>query len=97
MINLYDWRTSQEERLNVSTGAATANFATWSESDSGVKIRPGLYVQGDAAYGLGDHWALGGFLRFDAAEEFRVKAGPTEFEIDPYGVTAGLVLRYTLP
>ncbi len=39
---------------------------------------------------------IGGFLRLDAAGEFRARAGPTVSKIDPYGVTAGVQIRFAL-
>lgn len=97
MLNIYNWKAKQEESLYVTTASGTSEYAHWSESDSGVKFRPGVYLQGEAAYELQQNLGVSGFLRLDVAQDFSVKAGPTNFNIDPYGVTAGLQIRYTLP
>ncbi len=96
-FNIYDWEARQDESLNVTTPAGTAEIARWSESDHGVKFRPGVYLQGQAGCALTETIGLSGFLRLDAAKSFRVGAGPTTYEVDPYGVTAGLMLRLALP
>lgn len=97
IVNIYDWSASQTETLTASSGAGSSKIARWTESDSGTKIRPGVYAQADLSYAVHEEVMLGGFLRFDAAQEFRAQAGPTIYKIDPYGVTAGLQIRFALP
>jgi len=97
MVSIYDWDARQSEVLNASTANGTQRIATWAEGDSGTTVRPGLYVQGDVGYALNESVGVGGFLRFDAAPEFRAEAGPTIYRIDPYGVTAGVQIRFMLP
>lgn len=96
IVNLYDWSARQSETLGAISAAGTTRIATWQESDSGTKVRPGFYAQAEAGYALNEQLGIGGFLRLDAAGEFRAQAGPTVYKIDPYGVTAGLQLRWMI-
>lgn len=96
-LNVYSWEASQNETLNVTTAAGTSAVARWAESNDGVKFRPGVYLQGEAGYLFTERFGISGFLRLDAAKSFGVAAGPTTYEIDPYGATAGLMLRFALP
>jgi hypothetical protein len=92
-LNVYDWDARQDETLT----ATTANFAAWSDGDNGVKLRPGLYLQGEAGYQLTENIDLIGFGRLDVAESFTVGTGPTSYKVDPGGATAGMFLRFPLP
>lgn len=96
-LNIYDWETRQDEALQVTTAAGTTEIADWSDRDHGVKLRPGAYLQGQLGYQFTERFGASAFARIDAAKSFHVGAGPTTYEIDPYGVTAGLMLRFTLP
>jgi hypothetical protein len=96
IVNLYDWSARQSESLDATTTAATTRVANWHESDSGTKVRPGLFAQAELSYAVTEQVGLGGFLRLDAAGEFRAQAGPTVYKIDPYGVTAGFQVRFML-
>ena len=49
-LNVYDSDATQKERLNVTTSAGISTYAKWSDHESGIKLRPGLYLQGEAAY-----------------------------------------------
>jgi hypothetical protein len=93
-LNVYDWKAKQSETLLVN---GTTTFASWSERDHGIKIRPGLYLQGEAAYLITETLAISGFLRLDTAADFNVGSGSTSYNIDPNGVTTGLMLRIALP
>ena len=97
MLSIYDWSASQSELLSATTAAGSSRVASWAEGSDGTTVRPGLYVQTDAGYAFTDTLAAGGFLRFDAAPEFRAEAGPTIYKIDPYGVTAGFQVTFKLP
>ncbi|WP_035607376.1 hypothetical protein [Haloferula sp. BvORR071] len=96
-LNVYDWEARQDERLDVTTAGGTTAYARWLDQDDGVKFRPGVYLQGDASYRLTDLIGVTGFARLDAAKDFTVGAGPTHYEVDPSGVTIGMMLRYRLP
>jgi hypothetical protein len=96
IVNLYDWSARQSETLNATSAAGATRIASWQESDSGTKVRPGLYAQADLGYALSETTGIGGFVRLDAAGEFRAQAGPTIYKIDPYGVTAGIQIRWML-
>ncbi len=96
IVNLYDWSARQSESLNATTANGSTRFASWNESDAGTKVRPGLFAQAEISYAVTREIGIGGFLRLDAAGEFRAQAGPTIYKIDPYGVTAGLQVRFML-
>ncbi|MCW1886914.1 hypothetical protein OKA04_19395 [Luteolibacter flavescens] len=96
IVNVYDWSARQSETLDGTSSTGVTRIAQWQEHDSGVKVRPGFYAQTDVTYALNEQLGFGGFLRLDAASEFRAQAGPTIYKIDPYGVTAGLQLRWML-
>lgn len=93
IVNLYDWSARQSESLDSTTAAGDSRVATWNESQSGTKVRPGLFAQAELDYAVNEEVGLGGFIRLDAAGEFRAQAGPTVYEIAPYGVTAGFLVR----
>jgi hypothetical protein len=96
-LNVYDWEARQNERLEVTTAGGTATYASWADQDQGVKFRPGIYLQGEAGFRINEVLGVTGFARLDAAKEFSVGAGPTRYEVDPYGTTMGMMLRFTLP
>jgi hypothetical protein len=96
-LNIYSWQAAQKETLDVTTTQGTVEIARWSEDDHGVKFRPGAYLQGEAGYSFTERIGMTGFLRIDAARSFSFGAGPTTYEVDPYGITAGVMLRFTLP
>lgn len=97
ILNIYDWNSRQTEQLDASGSSGTTKVAEWNETDSGTKFRPGLYAQTGVSYDVGDNCQIGGFMRLDTACEFRAKAGPTTFHIDPNGVTGGLMISWRLP
>lgn len=97
-LNIYDWKAKQSESLAVTgPNGVTSTFATWSERDQGITLRPGIYLQGETSYALTESLGLTGFLRLDTAGDFRIGSGPTGYKIDPNGVTAGIMLRIALP
>ena len=96
IVNIYDWSASQSETLDASGPSGPSRVAQWHESDSGIKVRPGFYTQTDITYSINEQAGIGAFLRLDAAGEFRAQAGPTIYKIDPYGVTAGIQLRWMI-
>ena len=96
-LNVYDWEARQDETLTATTAGGTSNIAAWSDRDNGVKFRPGLYIQGEAEYQLNKSIDLIGFGRLDVAETFAVGTGPTDYKVDPGGLTAGVLLRFRLP
>lgn len=96
-LNVYDWEARQDEKLTLAVGGRTSTFASWTDRDQGVKFRPGLYLQGESAYRFNEILGLAAFARVDVARDFTVGAGPTGYEVDPGGVTAGLMLRFALP
>jgi hypothetical protein len=96
-LHLYDWQARQDETLSATTTGGTAAFAGWSDRDGGVRLRPGLYLQGEAGYQLTEGISLLGFVRLDVAEGFTVSSGPTSYKLDPGGTTAGVLLRFALP
>lgn len=96
IVNLYDWSARQSESLDSTTAAGSNRVATWNESQSGTTVRPGLFAQAELSYAVNEEVGIGSFIRLDAAGEFRAQAGPTVYRIDPYGVTAGLQVRFTI-
>lgn len=96
-LNVFDWKARQDETLTATTSGGSTTVATWSDHDDGVKLRPGLYIQGEAGYQLTERIDLLGFARLDVAESFTVRSGPTSYKLDPGGVTAGVLLRFALP
>lgn len=96
IVNIYDWSARQSESLDSPTAAGGGRVASWNESQSGTNIRPGLFAQAELTCAVNEQVGLGGFIRLDAAGEFRAQAGPTVYKIDPYGVTAGLQVRFMI-
>lgn len=94
-LNVYDWEASQDEVLTATSAGGTTTFALSSDRDHGVTFRPGVYLHGEAAYRLTEDLGIAGFARLDIAKSFDIGVGPTNYEIDPCGVTAGLMLRLT--
>lgn len=97
IVNVYDWSARQSETLGGTNTGGSAQVARWAEGDSGVTVRPGLYVQGQAGVALTEHLGLSTYLRLDAAQEFRAQAGPTIYKVDPYGLNLGLQMTFRLP
>lgn len=97
ILNVYQWEARQSESLTGTGAGGSTTLARWAEEDTGTKFRPGVYLQADISYDVGNRFEIGGFARLDTASEFRAQAGPTIFKVDPSGFSAGFQVRYQLP
>jgi hypothetical protein len=89
VLEFHHYTASQNESLNVSTASSSAQFASWSDRNSGVKFRPGLFIEAAARYAIDGGCFIDGFVRGEIADDFRVSAGPTRFEFEPIGFSIG--------
>ncbi len=71
-------------RLNFSGGSRSQ-----SHKSSGTKVRPGLFIEAVARYGLEGGAFIDGFLRGEIAEDFSVGVGPSRFKFEPIGYSIG--------
>lgn len=90
ILELHRYKATQRERLNLTTGGGSAGFADWSDKNSGTKVRPGLFMEAVARYGLDGGVFIDGFLRGEIADDFSVGAGPSTFQFDPVGYSIGV-------
>lgn len=88
-LEFHHYTASQQETLNVSTANSSARFTSWNDKNSGVKLRPGLFIEAAARYELDDGYFLDGFFRGEVADRFRVSAGRSDFEFKPVGFSFG--------
>lgn len=95
ILEFHKYSARQYETLNVVSSTGTGVFAQWVDGKSGTKFRPGLFAQAAARYSVESGWHLGGFIRGEIADDFRVSAGPSSFEFEPVGVTLGCEVGFT--
>jgi hypothetical protein len=90
VLEFHHYTASQHESFNVSTATSTTQFASWNDRNSGVKLRPGLFIEAAARYAIDGGCFIDGFVRGEIADDFRVSAGPTNFEFEPIGYSIGV-------
>jgi hypothetical protein len=90
VLEFHHYTASQYESFNVSSAAGTAQFASWNDKNSGVKFRPGLFIEAAARYEIDGGCFIDGFVRGEIADDFRASAGPTTFEFEPVGFSIGV-------
>ena len=95
VLEFHHYKATQSESLDVSSAAGSATFASWSDRSTGVKLRPGLFVEAAARYEIDGGCFIDGFIRGDIADDFRVSAGPSSFEFEPIGFSLGLRIGRT--
>ena len=92
IFELHHYKTSQVETLTVTHDGGSSTFEQWSDSESGTKLRPGVFIQAGLGYRIDNDWQLSGFIRGETATDFSARAGRSSFEFDTAGYTIGLQL-----
>lgn len=65
----------------------------WENSSSNTRALPGLYLSLEAALAISDNVSLSLFGRHDWSKDLRGSAGPSTYEVDLDGWTAGVVVN----
>ncbi len=94
-INIADWESSFDERLNQDSGGTTTELKKWRDRSNKKEILPGFYLQGSAGYQLTDDWSVSVFGRYDWSESLSGDVGPSSFSADLSGYTLGGSLTFT--
>jgi hypothetical protein len=87
------WSASQGESLTVTGNSGTARVADWSDSSSGDRLLPGIYLQIGSEW-KPDHraWSIRSFLRADVGSSTSFRVGPSKYTYDLDGYTAAVLL-----
>ena len=95
VVNVADWKSSFDEKLNQTVGGSTKELKTWRDRSGKQEILPGLYLQGSAGYQFTDHWQFSVFGRYDWSESLEGNVGPSSFSADLSGYTLGASVTFT--
>jgi len=88
-LNIADWDASFEERLKVRTDGGSKVIKTWRNETNGTKVLPGLYLQTSVEVQLTKRLSLYSQARYDWAESFHNRVGPSHFGAEVQGWTLG--------
>lgn len=94
-INISDWNSLFNERLNQTSGGTTTQLKKWHDRSNETEILPGFYLQGSAGYQLTHDWSVSVFGRYDWSEHLSGDVGPSTFSTDLSGYTLGGSVTFT--
>jgi hypothetical protein len=96
-LNIASWDASQSETIYVSrNGGRERVLKKWSEQQSDTDFLPGFYLQSGVELALGRGFSLTAFGRYDWGQDLTGSVGPSNFNLDMDGWTAGagLLVRF---
>lgn len=94
-VNVADWSSSFDEKLNQTTGGSTTELKKWRDRSGKKEVLPGFYLQGSAGYQLTEEWQFSVFGRYDWSESLEGNVGPSSFSAELSGYTLGGSLTFT--
>ena len=95
-LNIADWEASHRETLYVSrNGGKAKKYRSWSAHESDTDVLVGAYVQGKLGVQLTERLSVAGFARYDWNESLTGNVGPSSFDVDLDGLSAGVVVGFT--
>jgi len=95
-INIADWEASHRETLYVSqNGGKPERYRSWTAHESGTDVLLGAYLQAKIGVQLTESLSVSGFARYDWNESLTGSVGPSSFEADLDGLSAGVVVGFT--
>lgn len=86
VLNIMSWDGSHKE----ASFQGSTQYASYRDSDDGVDVFFGAYVQGMAGYQLTEVDSVYMSLRYDVSEGFKQDIGPSKVEQDLSGWTLGI-------
>lgn len=86
VVNYADWDAAWSAGL---VNANSPTLASMGAANSGDDFLFGVYLKGSAGYHVTEQWSVEGFFRYDWNESLDGNVGPTGFEIDLTGWSAG--------
>lgn len=90
VLNFADWEAQRDEVITQSNNGGPAGiFARRSVRTDAVDILAGVYLQGNAAWIINEHWAIQGFGRYDWNEDLDGSVSPSTFTVDLSGWSVG--------
>lgn len=94
-INVANVEAGRRETLNFTRAGAAANsLQEWKNRNRETDVLPGVYLSVEAAYALNDRWSISAFGRHDWNEDIAGSVGPSRFNVDLDGWTAGLTFNW---
>ena len=95
-LNIADWEASHRENLYVSRdGGKPEKYRSWGAHENGTDFLVGAYVQGKLGVQLTERLSVSGFARYDWNQSLTGNVGPSSFDVDLDGLSAGVVIGFT--
>ena len=95
-LNIADWEATHRETLFVSRdGGKPEEFRSWTARESETDLLVGAYVQGKLGVQLTDRLSVAGFARYDWSQSLSGSVGPSSFDVDLDGLSAGVMVGFT--
>ncbi len=92
-VNVVNWEAENKETLYVSRDHGKARVAKeWRDRATGTDVLFGGYVQGTVGAQLTQSVALSAFARYDWNDSLEGSVGPSRFDVDLSGVSAGAMV-----
>ncbi len=96
-LHWLSWSARQRETLTVRKKSGATRTRDWSDSASGDRILPGMYLQiGSEWKPAGHAWSVRSFLRGDLGKSADLGVGPSEYTYETDGYTAAVMLALPL-
>jgi hypothetical protein len=95
-INIADWDASHRETLYVSSnGGKPKKYRSWTARENGTDVLMGVYLQTKVGLQLTERVSLSGFTRYDWNQSLTGSVGPSSFDVDLDGLSAGVMMGIT--
>ncbi len=95
-LNVADWEASHREKLYVSrNGGKAQSVRSWSSHEEDTDLLIGAYVQAKVGVQLTGRLSVSGFARYDWSQSLSGNVGPSSFDVDLDGLSAGVMVGIT--
>jgi hypothetical protein len=95
-LNVADWEASHRETLYISrNGGKAKDLRSWSAHESDTDLLVGAYVQAKLGVQLSERVSVSGFARYDWSQSLSGDVGPSSFDVDLDGLSAGVMIGVT--
>lgn len=92
-VNIVPWDADHKENATQTIlGGGPTTYSSSEIDNDGTEFLVGGYLQGGVAYDITESLSLGGFGRYDFIQSFDDEVGPSSFDQDLSGWSAGLML-----
>lgn len=94
-LNIASWDADQRETLYLSRNGGSAKVVKeWRDHSSGTDLLPGVYLQSGATCQITPRLSVTGFGRYEWSDELEGSVGPSTFQVDLTGWSAGVMVGY---